>query len=176
MANYYYLVASLPMLHFDMKPPFSFEVFLERCRQFLSGADYSAISSLPETKDAAPDEIRNNAVKRWLGFDALLRNELVKIRAHHKHVEPSKYLRSDGYAGQIIPHIALTAHRNTSILEAERFLDKARWDALTELEGGHYFDTDFLIIYGYKLKIIERWEKIRLADKEALLERSLKDA
>lgn len=141
----------------------------------MSGDDYTVIASLPETKDAVFERIKNNIVKRWVAFDTMLRNELVKIRASHKHIEPSGYLRRDEYSGQAIPHIAHTASRNTSILERERFLDKERWNVLSELETGHYFDADFLIIYAYKLKILERWERIRQAEGEALLERVLEN-
>ncbi|MBI4335842.1 MAG: DUF2764 family protein [Candidatus Omnitrophica bacterium] len=176
MADYYYFVSSIPMLHFDIKPPFSFEDFLKMCGRFLSEDDYNLIAALPETKDARVETIASDTVKRWVIFDTLLRNELVKIRSGHRRVDPSRYLRRDGYPGQRIPHIAMVAHRSASMTEGERHLDRERWNFLDELEFGHYFDRDFLIIYAYKLKMLERWGMIRLADKETLLEKVLKNA
>jgi hypothetical protein len=177
MPNYYYLAASLPMFHFEARPPFSSEVFLAGCRQLVSESDYKLISAIPETKDAVLAEIVNNTAKKWLIFDTQLRNELVRIRSGRRHADPSRYLRPDGSGwAQVISHIALAAHRSPSILEGERLLDRERWNFLTGLELGHYFDTDFLIIYARKLKISERWEIIRLSDKAVLLEGMLKNA
>lgn len=174
------------MLHFDMKPPFPYEVFLDKCRQFLSESDYKIITALPDV--GAPlvgaqragtrpaPTIGNDTIKKWVIFDTQLRNEFVKVRSGREHVDPSKYLRPDGSAYGAIPHIVLAAHRSHSILEGERLLDRERWNYLNELEFGHYFDIDILIIYAYKLKILERWEGVRSSDKDALLERTLKNA
>ena len=63
----------------------------------------------------------------------------------------------------------MTAYRNTSILEAEKILDQARWNFLEALSFGHYFDFDYLLVYGLKLAILARWDKIQKADKEQLL-------
>jgi hypothetical protein len=162
---YYYFVSSLPMLSFGMKPPFSLQVFLNMCRDQLSGKDVEMIR-----RDDGSDIAR-----RYNGFDIRLRNELVKVRASRRHAEASRYLRGDGYADPAVTHIALSAHRNPSILESERFLDQERWNFLNELETGHYFDLGFLAVYMYRLMILERWDKIRLADREALLERTLEN-
>lgn len=157
MASFYtYLISSLPMLHFGAKPPFSFEKFLEICR------------------DKIPDEeivlLKITSHKKWHSFDTALRNELVKIRAQRKHIDPLKYIRGDSYTEPSIAHIAMNAYRNTSILEAEKMLEQARWQMLDELAVGHYFDLDVLIIYALKLLILERWERIRSSDKSQLLE------
>jgi hypothetical protein len=64
----------------------------------------------------------------------------------------------------------MAAYRSASILEAEKILDQARWNFLDALSFGHYFDFDYLLVYGLKLKILERWEKIQKADKEILLQ------
>lgn len=161
------------MLHFGMKPPLSTEKLFERCRGFISEKDFALLLDLPDTEGLLAKEIKHPTIKNWICFDSALRNELVKIRSSRRHVDPQKYLRADGYAGSIITHIALTAYRNPSILEAERFLDQERWKTLEELNIGHYFDLDFLINYAYKLRILERWERVEIADKQALLEEAL---
>jgi hypothetical protein len=48
-------------------------------------------------------------------------------------------------------------------LEAERLLNRARWQFLEELEVGHYFDVERLVIYSLKLQLLER---IALHDQE----------
>jgi len=97
-----------------------------------------------------------------------LRNELVKARALRKKVDPARFLRHDTHFDMNITHIAQAALRQASILEAERYLDLERWKALDEISRGHYFDLDFLLVYGLKLAILERWVKIEAADKAEL--------
>ncbi|MDP3732417.1 MAG: DUF2764 family protein [Candidatus Omnitrophota bacterium] len=180
MPTYYtYLISSLPMLHFGMKPPFSFERFLKNCRGFITEEDLLLLMNLPLTIDeyskpatmmVRGESVRHPTIERWLAFDTALRNELVKIRAHSKKIEPVKYMRGESPIDQAISHTAMSSHRSTSILEAEKLLDEARWQALDDLGFGHYFDTGFLILYAYKLKVLERWEKMHTQDKDGLLE------
>ena len=178
MANHYiYLISSLPMLIFGMKPPFSFEKLVSSCKGLIPDEDIETLktAAMPYGKEAV--EARNETLLKWRSFDAMLRNELVKIRASRKKIEPSKYLRQDGYPESIYTaHIAINAYRKPSILEAEKALDLERWRSLDELAFGHYFDLDALIVYAYKLLILERWEKIRASDKRRLLEENLAPA
>lgn len=126
--------------------------------------------NLPLTIDEYSKSVRHPTIEKWLAFDAALRNELVKIRAHSKKTEAAKYLRGENPMDMTISHVAMSSHRSSSVLEAEKILDEARWQALDDLSFGHYFDTDFLILYAYKLKMLERWEKIYTQDKEAPLQ------
>ena len=165
---YTYLISSLPVLSFGMKPPFSFERFLENCRPFISEEDFLLLSNLPVTIDEYGKSVSRPAIEKWLAFDTTLRNELVKIRARSRKIDEAKYLRGETPIDTAISHTAMSGHRSASILEAEKILDEARWQALDDLSFGHYFDMDSLILYAYKLKILERWEKIYTQDKERL--------
>ena len=173
-ADYVYFISSLPTLQFGSKGPFSFEKFLELCGQYLPEKDVEIFKRSSISGDYDEKENQTPALKRWRDFDTMLRNELVKIRASRKHLDPVNYMRQDGAADSSIAHIAMNAHRNPSILEAERMLDMARWDALDELEMGHYFDLDLMIVYAHKLLILERWETVETAQKESLLEKVLR--
>jgi len=158
-AYYTYLISSLPMLHFGTKPPFPFDKFCQLCEGLIPDKNIDVL------KKAS-----------WLAFDRALRNELVKIRAAHKKLDPLKYLRyarDNGDTDPSITHIALHAYRTPSILEAEKFLDQARWRSLDELAIGHYFDIDYLIVYANKLLILERWERINTLDRVKALEKVL---
>ena len=114
-----------------------------------------------------------STLKKWNAFDKALRNELVKIRAAHKKLDPLKYMRYEGGADPSITHIAAHAFRTPSLLEGEKILDQARWNFLDELAIGHYFDIDFLTVYANKLLIMERWEKINTLDKVKALEEAI---
>jgi len=166
---YVYLISSLPVLHFEGNAPFSFETFLGRCRDFIPQKDWETLTRLsPEYLWQQEDE----TARKFLAFEILLRNELVYLRALRKKVAPEKYIRPDGLSVSSVHHIAVAAQRSPSPLEAERILDRARWEFLEELNLGHYFDRAFLIIYGLKLLILERWEKVNKADKGELVKDS----
>ena len=158
------------MLHFGIKPPFSFEKFMEICKDKIPETDVNFIKLIAE---GYAYEGLQPTLKKWRVFDTALRNELVKIRASRKQIDPLKYIRGDEYAWPYITHIAMNAYRNPAILEAEKTLDQERWHMLDELATGHYFDLDFLITYALKLLILERWERISRADKSKLLEEVL---
>ncbi len=165
MSGYYtYLLSSLPMLHFGARPPFGMENFFSMCKELVSPEDLKALKS----------SLTDGADGPYQDFETALRNELVKIRAHRKHLDASVFLRRDGDADQWISHIAAGACRNQSVMDAERMLDLDRWRFLDELSTGHYFDIEALMIYARKLSILERWERVRVADAGKLLEEVLK--
>ena len=174
MADFYpYLIASLPMLHFGMKPPFSFERFLEMCRQFVPERDFQQLSTLPQPEQYSDKGRRHRMVQKWVEFDGALRNELVRIRATRRHTEPATYLRPGGYSGSSLVPVVAAATMNASVLDAEKNLDEIRWKALEELATGHYLDLEVLITYAFQLLIRQRWEQIRSADGTVLLGQAL---
>lgn len=146
------------------------------CEGLILEQDIYILKNLPMQDGDFNPSAHNPIIQGWLAFDTALRNELVKIRAQHKHIDPQKYLRPvSPRADFSLGHLALAAHRNPSLIEGERSLDEARWEALEELERGHYFDTAFLLVYAYKLKLLERWDRINSADKTDLLEKLLEE-
>jgi len=174
MPQYYiYLISSLPMLHWGIKPPLSFRQFLKICQEKVTPGDLNILKAASLIGECPHGISKIDTLKKWYSFDAALRNGLVKIRAQRLHIDPDKYLRQDQFTDPSIAHIAIGAYRNPSLLEAERMLDEARWRKLEELAVGHYFDIDFLIIYAYKLLFLERWEKIGSADRPRMLEKAL---
>jgi hypothetical protein len=157
------------MLHFGLKPAISFEKFMQLCRELLSEEDNRIISACTQQTIFEIKPIQPT-LNKWRIFDTALRNELIKIRASRKKIDPVKYLHQDGFTEPYIIHLAINTYRNPSVLESERILDMERWRFLDELSLGHYFDLDFLVVYTFKLLILERWEKISAADKKQLLE------
>ena len=171
-AYYIYLISSLPMLHFGMKLPFSFKEFIARCQQLIPEEDLRIIE-FASIAGSYPEAPANATLKKWQEFDIALRNELVKIRAPRKKIDPLKYLRPDNIGHLQAAQIAIHAHRIPSLIESEKALDQGRWDFLDGLSLGHYFDIDFLITYAHKLLILERWEKIIQGAGRHLLEETL---
>lgn len=177
MADFYpYLISSLPMLHFGMKPPFSFERFLEICREFIPVHDYTVLCDLPEPARYMDDRTRQKTVREWIEFDTALRNELVKARTQRMHHEPSSYLRPGASPDPTLAAAATAAVANPALLAAEMSLDEVRWKALDELAAGHHFDLELLITYAWKLLILIRWEGVHNADPGEILEHALQKA
>ena len=176
---YVYLLSSLPMLQFGTEAPFSFSQFLEKCQPLIPAQDFLILANLAQPGDSKiPLEIPL-AVRQWLDFETALRNALILLRSSRRHLEPQKYLRPENpgnYSVSELNQLALNAQRNPSPLEAERLLDQRRWQFLEELNFGHYFDFTALIVYAYKLLLLERWERIHRADKTQLLEAVLEGA
>ena len=56
---YYYFEASLPMVHFDSKPPMSVESFLEDCQRLLDETDYQKVYALLGEEPA--DQVQGNS-------------------------------------------------------------------------------------------------------------------
>ena len=172
-AYYTYLISSLPILNFSAKLPFSLENFFDKCRNLIPDDELEVLRNLYGQNSYSSGAGQVGSLKEWVNFEVALRNELVRARASRKKIDPSKFLRLPDSPQAWISHIAMLAYRCTSILEAERILDQARWNFLEDLSQGHYFDFDYLLIYGLKLKILERWEAIQTADKEDLLNSAL---
>jgi len=142
------------------------------CRGVISDEDIELIKLAAREKEFVYTGAQST-LRKWNAFEKSLRNELVKIRASRKHFPSHKYMRDPGYVEPFITRAAMSAHRSASLLTSEKLLDQRRWQVLDELSIGHYFDLDFLIIYAYKLLILEKWQKVRKADKEKILEEAL---
>ncbi|MFA5356285.1 MAG: DUF2764 family protein [Candidatus Omnitrophota bacterium] len=174
MASYYtYLISSLPVLSFGEKPPFSKEEFLRRCEGAICGKEIRLLASVMNGEQAA----KSNSIvlKGAYHFDSALRNELVRLRAVRKKIDPHRYLRGEDTHDAHIAGIATSAIRNPSILEAEKALDLARWQSIDDLARRRYFDLEVLLAYALKLSIMLRWDKILSADKGAALARAVSD-
>jgi hypothetical protein len=171
-SSYPYLISSLPMLHFDARPPFTFEDFLRTCKDLIPDKDFDAVS-ICANEALWEQAASQGTLKAWISFEVGLRNELVKVRASRRKIEPARYLRIDGSDNTELYHVAMNSHRILSLIESEKFLDQARWRRLDELGFGHYFDLDALIVYALKLAILWRWEKIARVDKQEILEKVL---
>jgi len=168
-AYYTYLISSLPMLNFSARAPLNLEDFFARCKNLIPEKELEVLRNVCQQEDCFLDTQGILSLKQWVNFEIGLRNELVRARASRKKIDPLKFLRPGDSSQAEISHLAMAAYRSLSILEAEKILDLGRWNFLEALSLGHYFDFDYLLVYGLKLKILERWDKIQKADKELLL-------
>lgn len=152
MAQYYYTVASLPMIQLEQEPPITSEYFLDACKYTIKEKDYSILlmaTLRPEGTAVHP------AIAKWYAWETTLRNELVKIRAQNTGFDSQQFIREGGsFAGGFDIAREATGAQNPAI--SEDVLDRARWRYLEEMEIGHIFDMTALIVYYLKLQIAER--------------------
>lgn len=156
-ANYYFTVASLPLLRPGIDPPLSWEEYVKMCGVELSEADRNKVSQL----SLNPDQIKESRgiLFRWKEWETALRNSLVEVRskAKGKPADDKREMvglyRHDALMKQLVQF--------ESPLEAEVLIDKARWAFLEEEEMGHFFDLQILLVYGLKLLVLHREASFR---------------
>jgi len=169
-SDYYYLVASLPLLDFSLSAAITYEDFLRRSREQLLDYDMAIIeqTTLAPSQDT---QAAREILRKWKEFDLTLRNELVKMRAAKKAKDSLDYIRGDYYPNPFIAHFAHLIFNQSSPLEAEKMFNRVRWDKIEELKVGHFFDIDYLVCYCLQLQILERWKKMKQEDGEKILEK-----
>lgn len=160
MSQYYFFVSSLPYLLYDEGPPIEIEQFIDGARLNLSPGDFA---DLRTASIDAPDtnESDRRIIAQWKQFERGLRNALVRLRAADLDLAPESFLRvlesgDDGSSEPGLMEAAREAVANESPLAAEHMLGTVRWHYLSELETGHFFDLDAVIIYYLKLQVLSR--------------------
>ncbi len=167
--SYYYFVASLPLLNFDMKPPLTLEEFLDDCRRLLAVDDVRRIEQalFSDPQDVEPT---SDIFGRWIDFKQRLRNELTWVRATRAHKDPLEYVRGPRDVDAFMQETINRAVKTADPLEAERILDVGRWQYLDELERGRYFHFDNVLIFALKLQILERYQTYKLPRGQEIFE------
>lgn len=146
MASYYFLMASLPMLRAEAKPPLSYAEFLERCKSCVGAGRYALLESLTPASDKGP------LLGEWSKFYAALQGELTDLRCERLGRQPQRRGGGDGALRREIS----AAVEGKDPLEAEKALLALQFKKLDELIGTHAFDDCALVGYALKLKLLER--------------------
>lgn len=152
--QYYYVIASLPVLSLNEKTPISKDDFLSVCNRYLKTDDFEMLRLIDLFK-IKHDKTRLDIVSRFFRWESGVRNELVKLRADRLGLDSSNFTKGD-ISDHSIGYIAEEAFNADSPLVSEEILNKARWKYLDELEFGHYFDIEILAVFFIKLQILER--------------------
>jgi hypothetical protein len=94
-------------------------------------------------------------INNWRNWERSLRLNLARYRAQRLKREGGAAVDPPDYpAGAVAA--AKAAAAMDSPLEAEIFLDKARWDAIELFQGIDYFSNNTLFAYLLKLRLLER--------------------
>jgi hypothetical protein len=111
-------------------------------------------------------------IDRWREWERALRLNLARTRAQRLRRESDAPVEPPVHPADAAA-VALKAGATAeSPLEAEIFLDKARWNAIEYLEGIDYFSRNTIYAYLLKLLILERYgafkEEVGFAEYKSL--------
>jgi len=159
LTQYYYLVASLPLLLFADPPPFSSRAWLDLCREQVAESDHALLSRI--SFDALLPRPGDHALwQAYSSWETALRNELAVQRARKLGFGPDPFLReAPFYVG--LPAMVKEALGAGTPKAVESALDRRRWSCLEELETGTQFGLGRLIVYRLKLLLLERKDRFR---------------
>ncbi len=167
MSAYYNLIPQLPALSRAGPPPMSSTAFVKLCETQLSSQDRAVLGFCSLDPDEMSDtqvylrELRHSGsdfVDDWREWERTLRLNLARYRAQKQKraasesgaaVEPPAYPASAVSAAKAAAAIE-------SPLEAELFLDEARWNAVESMQGVSYFGENVVFAYLLKLRLLER--------------------
>lgn len=173
MGAYYYLVSQLPSLSYGVSAAIETKDFIELCRSFLSPQDFKLLDycrldpegntpfSLGQAYQIRPEPVGSHLLDNWRIWERALRLHLARSRL--QHVKQENPVVADAPADPI--DAALVAKNAVSIespLEAELYLDRARWSAIEALQGFDYFGRDTVYAYYLKLQLLERKQKFKV--------------
>jgi hypothetical protein len=170
MAQYHYLVATLPTISSDSNQFMSTESFLQLCHRWLTKGDSRLIEATtlviatPQPKHKKTGT--NHLIQHWHAFEIQLRNELVRQRALKLQREPSAYLRKMAHGSHhvarewLVQGVRAAVHESNPLL-AEQMLNNLLWRYLNDLERNQFFNVEFLQVYYLKLQLLERTAQFR---------------
>lgn len=156
MAEYYYLVSSLPMLSREVEPAMGLQQFLEQCTDWLSVPEMKVLDALSLVPREQGFFAAGSVAALWNDWEICLRNRAARQRvASGQDIETVLREEFDWY-GEIEQGVQ-DAWVQGDPLERENMLDELRWKFLNHLESEHLFDFGRICIYKLKLMIREKW-------------------
>ena len=155
MAEYYFLVSSLPLLTPWETAPITTESFLAACAGWVTEAELGILRRLGLDPDPSLAGV-SPVVRSWVAWETCLRNRLARGRAAALGADPERHRRPDLDFFSAIDRAVQEAHAAPDPLARERLFDKLRWAELDDLEAGHSFDFARLCVYKLKLALREK--------------------
>lgn len=157
--KYYYFAASLPLIFFDSPQTIALEDYLMDCQRLLTSADFQELRAVV-VGDGMQD-VKNNIAVMIQGFERDCCNEKAFLRATRAKQNPMDHCRGERSCDPQIVDVMHRAVKEDDLLTGEKLIDQYRFNILDALSGAHDYDLEFLMIYGLKLKILERYKSLQ---------------
>ncbi len=143
------------MLIYESKTtPISIEDFVTVIQSSFAENDQDKVFAIQLNQPLQSTELSTLGQSYWTR-EKNLRNELVRLRAAAHQKDAKNYL-VDPEIDPYILDVANSAFKAESPYDAEMVLNEWRWNFLSELEAGHFYDVDFFVAYYIKLQILNR--------------------
>lgn len=155
MADFYYIMSSLPMLKLGELPLLTRDELLRICDDKLSESQLATLRHLSLVPDASHNA-DSTAIKAWVERETCLRNRLATRRGTATH-SADEYLRHENDVFSEIDMAVQEAVALDDPLERERHLDALRWRQLDDIASGEAFSFNGLCVYMIKLLLLEKW-------------------
>lgn len=152
--NYYYLMASLPMLRWGREPPLDQAEFLERCAAIVPPEDLEVLQSITLVPPP-PDPAMPPVWRCWSEREYGIRVELAQRRSRRLNQPwhpPGGPVSTEPEAALLAERLWVCDHPQ----EAEDQWDHQRWQLLDDLEWARTFSLEGAIIYLLRLLILQR--------------------
>ena len=171
MANYEYIIASLPAVSKDWKfaEGKSLDDYVVWIKERLGEKDIKTVDKLldgfreeclnKEFYEAALSDA-NRFIREYFSFDLGFRN--TKARFLNKvfgKPEDSDTIDIDGSVFEDALKVEYTLSEK-DLLTRERKLDAIRWEKISELVTFNYFDLDAILAVIAKMRLVERWRAL----------------
>jgi hypothetical protein len=148
LSQYYFTVSSLPLLLFDAELTLTAESFIGLCKDQLPPSSFSEFENAIKLEG----KMQIKTAEMWRLWVQSLTCELARLRAQKLGWDFEVLFEMPYF--QSTEATARESFNEESPLLAEEILNRARWNYLEELEIGHYFDLEKLIIYYFKLVLL----------------------
>lgn len=155
MSEYYYIVASLPMLSISGAPPISSDEFLAAVEEhlpLLEAAELRGLSLLPATNAAST----RDDILKWNEWETSVRNRVASLRSKNDASAAERAQRPGGGFFTEVESGVREAFAKSNPLERENHLDQLRWAFCDALEQESFFGFAKLAAYRLKLLICEK--------------------
>ena len=159
MGSYYYLMAQLPFLTYEQKPPMSSGAFKALCKPMLSEEDAAFLPLLaidPDIDGVSAAGTGCGFIDGWREWERAFESNLAKHRAVKVKREGMLTSEPPAYPQDAALTAAKAVNGDISPLEGEILIDKARWNAIDNLAGIDYFGINNVYAYFLKLLLLER--------------------
>lgn len=170
--EYIYFAGTLPMLFFGEKSDLSVEAFDAEAVRL---TDERTACLLKSATLYNPDAgMLPAAVQKFYDWENALRNCWLEFRKKQRSDAGDFKRNNPDFYSEIVPALQMAAN-SQDLLEAEKIIDRLRWNALESFSTGHYHDLDFLALYRIKLEILAKYEVRTSENGNQALENILQD-
>lgn len=159
MSQYWYLVASLPMLRLGEKPPMDATAFRAACAGHLAEKETASVEALLENREPPAGPASNV----W-NSEVQLRDAVVRVRAKNRGADANRFAQPYEGFSATIEKMVTDAFTRSNPLEQEMDLDRVRWMLADELALTDPFGLPGVLAYALKVRIADRWAQM---DEEA---------